>query len=229
MEAPRFDGFYLNVESLQRVQPHIQHMLTQQLRFLVKVVAETVRDEEGDEREVYSEVWVPLGPWPVPPGQCQREIWALRAARGRESAHLRPAGIALPGEQPQTSCGSVDFEASTGASSADEQHPCARRFAPRRRLLHRSPRVSASRAARHLDPEESGPRLLRALHPCTSRRRGQLEPRRAQGGCKGPCGSFLRRARSARTRRCSEGRAQDGRCWFGFLHAPSRPRLLSGR
>ena len=72
VESPRFDGFYLNVESLQRVQPHIRHMLTLQLRFLVKVVAqvrlaETVRDEAGEEREVYSEVWVPLGPWPVPP------------------------------------------------------------------------------------------------------------------------------------------------------------------
>ncbi|OLP77412.1 hypothetical protein AK812_SmicGene42518 [Symbiodinium microadriaticum] len=94
VEAPRFDGFYLNVESLQRVQPHIQHMLTQQLRFLVKVVAETVRDEEGDEREVYSEAE-------------SRLTFALQESLYLESSRKRVVGVLtlklLPGPAALTS------------------------------------------------------------------------------------------------------------------------------
>ena len=64
---------FLNVEALRLAQPHIQDLLNNQLRFLVKVIArvrlaETLVDPETEmESERYSDVWVPLAPWPVPP------------------------------------------------------------------------------------------------------------------------------------------------------------------
>ena len=64
---------FLDVETLRGAQPHLQELLNNQLRFLVKVVArvrlaETVVDPSADEpAERYSNVWIPLGPWAVPP------------------------------------------------------------------------------------------------------------------------------------------------------------------
>ena len=64
---------FLDVEALRGAQPHLQALLNNQLRFLVKVVArvrlaETVADPAADEpAERYSDVWIPLGPWAVPP------------------------------------------------------------------------------------------------------------------------------------------------------------------
>ena len=76
IEAPEIAGegiLFLNIESLREAQPHLQHLLNNQLRFLVKVVArvrlaETVVDPDTEEAsERYTDVWIPLGPWPVSP------------------------------------------------------------------------------------------------------------------------------------------------------------------
>ena len=71
IDAP--EGDFLSIDSWREVLPRIQNQLATQLRFTVKVVArvqlaETVVDPDNmREMERYTEVWVPLGPWPVPP------------------------------------------------------------------------------------------------------------------------------------------------------------------
>ena len=104
---------FLNVEALRLAQPYIQNLLNNQLRFLIKVVArvrlaETVVDPETElESEFYTDVWVPLGPWPVPPlarvderfhRYIQREAdsrlqFALQESNYTEDSRKRVVGV----------------------------------------------------------------------------------------------------------------------------------------
>ncbi|CAE7855129.1 unnamed protein product [Symbiodinium microadriaticum] len=117
VEAPveRVSGIarFLNVEALRLAQPYIQNLLNNQLRFLIKVVArvrlaETVVDPETElESEFYTDVWVPLGPWPVPPlarvderfhRYIQREAdsrlqFALQESNYTEDSRKRVVGV----------------------------------------------------------------------------------------------------------------------------------------